>query len=519
MTEHPLTLRVSLQEIWRHRLLISIVGVLCALAGTLYGAFRPSEPTAAALVLLPPSPASPSSTPTRDVHTDKVIARSTPVLAAAGARVSPPIGAAALKKLSTVTALSGQVLQIQVHTAPSSYATSLANALVESYTKYLNQLNMSTSETGVAALQKESALLTQQIQGLQNQISTLSARIASEGAASPAGQVDNTLLGSLRNEQNQVGLQQNSVNSQIVTAELSNGAANSTAQILQQAAIVPASNNAPVEGALIGLGIGLVGSGAFVLIRRERDHRLRLRDEIARAAGAPVIASLEAPRCTTASAWHEFLGKPQRASTEWALRHVLHSLLNRDGDERRTAVRVISFSGDLPALAVGPLLALYAAASGTPTALLPEDHQSLISLRSAFTGSEPVGRELPFTIGLNDIGNVPPQLLVALVVFNDTPTPANRTDGVNLLAISPGFVTADQIAQLALETTDAGETLDCVVLVNADPTDATAGVITDNTRVLSPHVQSDSGGNGLVPFGPRTSKSIASAERVSSREG
>ena len=32
-----------------------------------------------------------------------------------------------------------------------------------------------------------------------------------------------------------------------------------------------------------------------MLVRLQRDRRLRLRDEIARAAGAPVIASLEAP--------------------------------------------------------------------------------------------------------------------------------------------------------------------------------------------------------------------------------
>jgi len=433
--------------------------------------------------------------------------------------VSPPIGAVALRKLLTVTALSGQVLQIQVRTAPSSYATSLANAVAASYIRYLGQLNKSSS-TGVAALQQESALLTEQVQGLQSQINTVSARIATEGPSTSAGQSDSALLGSLRNEQNQVGLQLNSVNSQIVSAELSSGSVNGNVQVLQEAAILPASDGAPLEGGLIGLGVGLVVGVAFVLVRRERDPRLRFRDEIARTAGAPVIASLEAPRCTTASAWHELLERPPRASTEWALRHVLHNLPKNTGDQRPTTVRVISFAEDVPALTVGPRLALHAAASGTPTALLPEDHQLLLPLRAAFTGSDPVGREFPFTVGLNDIGDVAPRLLVEIAVFDGAPEPLTTTEAVTLLSVSPGFVSADQLAQLALGTADAGAALHGVVVVNADPTDRTSGAVPADTRrlPLAPN-QSDDGHNGLVPFGPRTSRASVSSEHVSSREG
>ena len=191
----------------------------------------------------------------------------------------------------------------------------------------------------------------------------------------------------------------------------------------------------------------------------------------------------------------------------------------------RPAVRVISFAGDSPALTTGPRLALHAAASGIPTALVPEDtlvpeDRSLVPLRAAFTGTEPVGRGLPFSIGLNDMGDDPPQLLVSVTVFDGTSAILAPSDTMNLLSISPNFVTADELAQLALEAVDAGSALDGVVVVNPDPTDNTSGQIADDTlRVLPSGPRADGGDNGVVHLGSRTSNANGSPERLSSREG
>jgi len=522
VNEQPLSLPASLREIWRRRVLVIAVAVLCGLAGVALGLFKPQDSTAIALVLLPPSAASTSGAPANDTHTDAVIANSTPVLAAAGTKVSPPIGVTKLRILVKVSALSGQILQVQARAPQSGYAQQLANAVASSYITYAGQLAATSTDPQVAALQQQSAQLTKQVNDLQAQIGTVSARIAAEPSGSGAGLQDANLLSSLQNEQSQLSQELNSVTSQISSAQAAGSSAASTIRILQTAAAVPGDRYGfTVKAGIIGFAIGLLGSAAYVLVRAQRDPRLRLRDEIARAAGAPVIASIEAPGCTTPTAWRELLESQPRATTEWALRNMLHTFLE-DG-ERRRAVRVISFAGDLPALSTGPRLALHAAASGTPTALVPEDprapgDRSLVTLRAAFTGAEPVGRGLPFNIGANVNGPNSPQLVVSMVVFDGesaTQTPANT---MNLLSISPDFVTADQLAQLALEASNGGSGLDGVVVVNPDPSDNTSGLIAADPLRLLPDAPRNKGAVSELVRLEAVTTANGTPERLSSRE-
>ena len=90
MNEQPLSLRTSLREIWRRRVLILVVAVLCAAAGAAYGYLRPTTATAGALVILPQTANSGSGV--SGISTEVVIAKSTPVLAGAGAKLSPRAG-------------------------------------------------------------------------------------------------------------------------------------------------------------------------------------------------------------------------------------------------------------------------------------------------------------------------------------------------------------------------------------------------------------------------------------------
>jgi capsular polysaccharide biosynthesis protein len=518
-------------------LLIIIVAALCGMAGAAYGAVKPANPTAIALVLLPPIGAGSGATGNSgttgnsgatgsDVHTDAVIAGSTPVLAAAGAEVSPRLGAIGVRDLVTIEPLSEQVMQIQARAPESTYAVQLANAVATSYVAYMGQLEASSAGPGVSALQLESAQLTKQIKNLQAQMNTVSGRITSEGAGSSAGEQDVALLGSLQSEQNQVSLQLNSVSSQIASAQLASGATDKTTRILQKATPQPVSPYAfPIEAGLVGLVIGLLGGTIFVLVRFQRGHRLRLRDEIARSAGAPVIASLDAPGCASPSAWRELLASQPRATNEWALRNVLQSLRSSAGQRLIQRVRVISFAGDSPALTTGPRLALHAAASGIPTVLAPEDpdepgDRSLVPLWAAFTGAEPLGRGLPFTVGLEHIADDPPQLLVSLVLFDGTSELAFPPDTMNLLSISSNFVTADELAHLALEAVDTGCALEGVVVVNPDPADNTSGLVANDTlRLLPSRARVDAGEGDPVILAAHTGNAHASPERLSSREG
>src|SRR3984957_17116441 len=336
MNEQPLNLRASVQELWRRRVLILVVAGLCAFGGLVYGLVKPANGTAIALVLLPQSSSSTSSATAGNsgnsgvgnaISTDAVIARSVPVLAAAGAKVSPPLGALKVKRLVTVTPLSGQILQIQAQAPASSYAVQLANAVAASYIAYISQLQAGSAQAAVTALQHEASVLKGQINDLQTQINTVTARISTDGSTSSSGQTDTNLLNSLRNEQNQVSLQLTSITNQITNNQLQNGSTASTTRVLQRATAQPVSKyRLPIEAAVTAFMIGLLGSATYVLVRSQRGHRLRLRGEIARAAGAPAIASLDAPSCTTPSAWRALLDAEPRAHTEWALRHVLQAV-------------------------------------------------------------------------------------------------------------------------------------------------------------------------------------------------
>jgi capsular polysaccharide biosynthesis protein len=518
VNEQPLNLRASVREIWRRRLLVIVIAGLCGLGGVLYGFLRPPNDSAVALVLLPASTTSASGaagntgntgTAQDGITTEAVIAKSTPVLAAAGARLSPPLGEVGVKKLVTVTPISGQVLQIQAQAATTRYAAQLANAVAASFADYVGQLEASAAGLGVPALQKEAGLLTTQVKDLQAQINTVSARITSEGAGSNAGERDVALLGSLQSEQNQVSLQLNSVTSEIATAKGADGSTQDTARLLQPATAEPQSTYAhALEAGIIGCAIGLLGAMIFVLVRLAGAHRLRLRDEIARAAGAPVIGSLDAPSCTTPSAWREFLEGRPRATNEWTLRHLLYDLRHSGDQTPVLRLRVISFDGDSPGLSTGPRLALYAAASGISTSLVSEGipaskNRSLVSLWAAFTGSKPLGRGLPFMLGLKH-GDDLPQLLVSIVVFDGKSELFSPPGTVNLASISANAVTADQIAHLALQAEDGGSALTGVAVVNPDPTDNSTGVVEDDTlRPLRPQPIDVIGEGELVHAGAR----------------
>ena len=521
MNEQPLNLRASLQEIWRRRLLVIMVAALCALGGLAYGLHKSVNQTAVALVLLPSSAASGSGNTGNTgatgnsgsvgngVKTEAVIARSTPVLAVAGSKISPPLGPLGVEKLVTVTPLSGQILQFQAQAPTSGYAVQLANAVAASYIDYVGQLQADNTKNAVAGLQNESTQLTQQIKNLQYEIGTITARIGSEGAGSSEGQQDTDLLASLRSEQNQASLQLNSVTNQITNAHFESGSAANTTRVLQMATAQSASKYGfPIEAAIMAFALGALGSAIFILVRLDNGHRLRFRDEIARTAGVPVIVSLDAPSCTTVSAWRDLFAERGRATTEWSLRHVLHSLSN-SGRPRR-AVRVISFAGDSPALATGPLLALCAAASGMPTVLLPEatpesEDRSLTHLRAAFASAEPLNRELPLTLGLDDTGQDPPEFVVSLVVFHGDSTVLIPSDAVNLLSISANVVTDEELAQLALQAADSGSVLEGIVVVNPDPSDNTTGFIkSDAVRRLPSSAGAEGSESELVHLGGLT---------------
>jgi capsular polysaccharide biosynthesis protein len=421
--------------------------------------------------------------------TQIIIATSTPVLAAAGASVSPPIAPTELKQQVEVTALSDDVLQIQVSAANANDAQKLANAVARDFIGYLAQTGSQSTGGVLTELQQEDTQLTKQILNLQSQIDTVQARLAAEKASSPAGQQDAQLLGSLRSEQEDVALQLNNVNSQIVTAQLANSATASATQVLQKAAAVPTSEfRVPTfagAGAVAGLLIGCL----IAVARTQRDRKLRLRDELAGAIGVPVVASLTGWRCGSAKDWTRLVQRYTPSPVDvWNVRRVLQRVGIGSGDVR-PEVAVVAFAEDAPAVASGVQLAKAAAEAGLEVELIVGDHPSLALLRTACTlpsapGSPPGSR-------LYEPGHANPEFpdvrLTVRVIGIDRQKPElPAIASTSILTVSSGFATAETLARAALAASDAHSPFEGIVVVNPEASDSTTGSIAQPERSRQP---------------------------------
>lgn len=483
MSEQPLDLRASVAVVWRRRRVVGAVAAIGLVGGLAFGVLRPAQPTAVALVLLPPSGLTTSGAAARDVNTEIAIAESVPVLSAAGKSVSPAIQPTKLKNQVVVTAPTQDILQVQVRASRAADAERLANAVVTDYIRYVATSGATSTANALAGLRHESALLTQQIQSLQSQINTVSARVTVEGASSASGQQDSSLLGSLSNAQREASLSLVNVNNQVVTTQLSGAAAAQGTQFLQRAtSVVPSSKFSVVVAGGIGLALGLFGGIPVALWRSRRDRRLRLRDEIAGAIGVPVLGSIEAQRHETTQDWTMLLeGYRPSGVDEWNLHQVLVHLASenrRDGSE----IRVVSFADDRAALATGPQLAMFTEQLGVPTTLLCSDDEAFAPLRATCaTRPGPAAANDPRSSRARSYGfeRFGGQVIVSTVAVDVVHPHIDPAPGVMLLAVSAGFATADALARVALAAVDAGHSIDGILVVNADAADDTTGAVPD----------------------------------------
>jgi hypothetical protein len=164
------------------------------------------------------------------------------------------------------------------------------------------------------------------------------------------------------------------------------------AQLLEPA--TTAAGLRPLEllivDALIGALSGVLLGAIIALTMSRRDRRLRARDEIANSVGIPVLASFPVAHPSDAAGWTRILEdyKPE-AMQALQLRRVLHHLGTaavNDDDTDRSSVTILSLASDPGALALGPQIAVFAAAQGIPTALVigpQQDPDATAMLRTA----------------------------------------------------------------------------------------------------------------------------------------
>jgi hypothetical protein len=236
-------------------------------------------------------------------------------------------------------------------------------------------------------------------------------------------------------------------------------------------------------GALLG---ALAGAIVALAISRG-DKRLRERDQIADAVGAPVLASLPVRRPSDAAGWAALLDdyQPGAAASSWGLDRVLHHLgltgAGRDGD---VSLAMVSFSTDRGALALGPQLAAYAASLGIPTALVigpQQDANATATLRAlcdAPSAQSKRSRRLRVSVWDQEGAERPSAPLTVMVTVVDPQAPAvagKIRAATTVLGVSAGVVTAEQLALVTVSATRGGRHIAGILVADPDPSDNTTG--------------------------------------------
>jgi capsular polysaccharide biosynthesis protein len=243
-----------------------------------------------------------------------------------------------------------------------------------------------------------------------------------------------------------------------------------------------------VELAGLGLLAGVVLGVIVVVAIGQGERRLRERDEIAGAVGAPVLASVPVVHPSGTAGWVRLLEAYEPGVVHaWSLRKALRHVGVRDGRPGGgggVCLAVVSLAADRRALAVGPQLAVYAASLGVPTTLVigpqqdPDVTAALVAACTTVASGSRQGGPLQFAVGdYPDAARLAGGGLMVVVAVADSRNPrlAAVPATATVLGVSAGAATAEQLARVALSLTGAGVDISGILVADPDPGDRTTG--------------------------------------------
>jgi capsular polysaccharide biosynthesis protein len=264
-------------------------------------------------------------------------------------------------------------------------------------------------------------------------------------------------------------------------------------RLLQSAASSPGLSRtayAVISGA-VGTLLGALIAVAVVLAAGRSDRRLRLRDEIADAIGVPVLASLAVWHPGNAADWAKLLDNylPSTA-VAWRLHNALHYLGLSDPVAGQPggacSITVLSLCADRRALALGPQLAVFAAAQGIRTSLVigpQHDTNVTAALHAACAAQQPTRRSTSLQVAVAGLDNSrvrPDAALTIVVAVVDGRTPEMvdmlPTDST-VLGVTAGVATAEQLARVTAGAGALGRHIDGILVADPDSSDPTTGRI------------------------------------------
>ena len=424
MSQRALDLRRPIAIVRRHKLLVGIMVALGLVGGGAYAAFHPPLVTSTALILLPQS-------------------EQAALNAASAANNGTPNSY--LETLEVIAKSDPVLLGALPHVRPVVSLNQLRRAVgIGSEATYI---------ISVSATEKAAADASATADAVANSyISYIGS------ASSPGGRVT----------------------AQLLQPAASNAETGRVRQVVNYGIYAPL-------GALFGALIGVI---VAVTVNR-RDRRLRKRDDIANSIGVPVLASFPVGHPSSAGKWTNLLedykpGALHGLQLRTAIKHLETAATDGSfGSENgRWSFTVLTLSSDPRALALGPQLAVFAAAQGIPTALVvgPQQDATITAALRTACAAPPTSSKRPGRLQLivsDENVEVPPDVTLAVVVAvvddRNPQVPATMRTTTTLLGVSAGAATADQLARAAISAVSDGRELTGILVANPDSDDATTG--------------------------------------------
>ncbi len=347
------------------------LGLVGLLIGVGYSVKFPPAHQASTSVLITYGP---NENPTSAVLDNLAIAESRSVAELALHKLGLAESAGSFQKAITATVVTDRVLDITVSAPTSAEAVSRANAVAATFLQFRASQMETAQNLLVKSLEQQVAQARQNVASINSQISQVSALPSS---AAQASQLKN-LRAQLSQASQQVDVDQQTV--QGTRASTGTAAAVTGSVVLDPAAALAHSHTKYlVIYGFIGLVAGLALGLAIVVIRAIVSDRLRRRDDVSQAIGAPVKLSVGAVRLSRWRPGRRGLSAARSVEVRRIAAHLRGTVSARAG--RPAALAVVPFDDPrVAALALvtmalsrardGSNVVLADLASGTPAASL-----------------------------------------------------------------------------------------------------------------------------------------------------
>jgi len=246
----------------------------------------------------------------------------------------------------TVTVLTDEVISITLNAPTADGAVDRANALVDQYLKFRANLLLAQEAEDVAAYQQQVPQAQQQIAALQQQVAQLQGEPGEQAKLTRLQNQLTTATDSLPTlEQTVTGL---ITTEKSTTSSMIDGSQVLNAATLQHHSKIKDIIEYLLAGLIGGLAIGL----GIVIVREIISDRLRRRDDIAAALGAPVQLSVGAIRKGRLSLRGASTAERNRALRRMAV-YWRNAALRQSGEPATLAVVAVDNAEEIaPAVAV-----------------------------------------------------------------------------------------------------------------------------------------------------------------------